>query len=86
MFTCAYLCIAITFHCQKWLNTRRQGIETPTFQKHVRSDLGPLESFVNTGTFPEQIAIIEMFSKFRKFTDCACLQRTYSPRDIIEWI
>ena len=46
------------FHCQEWLNTCRQGIETPTFQKHVRGDLGPFES---SGTFPEQIAIIEIF-------------------------
>ena len=57
------------FHCQEWLNACRQEIETPTFQKHARSDLGPFES---SGTFPEQIAIIEMFSKFRKFPDCAC--------------
>ena len=72
------------FHCQEWLNTCGQDIETPTIQKHVHSDLGPFESFVQTGTFPEQIAIIEMFSKFRKFPDCACLQRATSPRDIIE--
>ena len=31
--------------------------------------------FVNIGTFPEQIAIIEMFSKFRIFSECACSQR-----------
>ena len=70
------------FHCPEWLNTCRQDFET--FKKHVRSDLGPFESFVNIDTFPEQIAIIELFSKFRKFTYCACLQRAYSPRDIIE--
>ena len=57
-------------------NTCRQDNETPRFQKHVWSDLGLFESFINTGTFPEQIAIIEMFSKFRKFPDCACSQRT----------
>ena len=73
------------FHCQQWLNTCRQDIETPTFQKtRVLSDLGPFESFINTGTFPMLIAIIEMFSKFRKFPDCACLQRANSPREIIE--
>ena len=72
------------FHCREWLNTCRQDIETPTLQKHALSDLGPFESFVNIGTFLEQIAIIEMFSKFRKFPDCACLQRANSPRDIIE--
>ena len=74
------------FLCQEWLNTCRQDFETPTFneKKHVLSDLGPFESFVNTGTFPEQIAIIEMFTKFRKFPDCACLQSANGPRDIIE--
>ena len=72
------------FHCQEWLNTCRQDIETPTFKKHVLSDLGPFESFVNTGTFPEQIAIIEMFFKFRRFPYCACLQRANSSRGIIE--
>ena len=51
--------------------------------KRVRGDLGPIESFVNIGTFPEQIAITEMFSKFRSFLDCACLLRASSPRDII---
>ena len=72
------------FHCRKWLNTSREGIETPVFQKHIRSDLGPYASSVDTGTCPEQIAIIEMFSKFRKFPDCACLQSANSPKDIIE--
>ena len=71
-------------YCQEWLNTCRQSIETPTVRKHIRSDLGPCEFSVNTGTFPEQIAIIEVFSKFIKFPNCACLQRAYSPRDIIE--
>ena len=61
------------FHCQEWLNTCGQDIETLTFPKHVRSDVGPFESFVNTGTFPEQIAVIQMFSKFRKYQDCACV-------------
>ena len=70
------------FHCLEWLNTCRQ--DTETLQNHVRSDLGPFESFVKTGTFPEQIAITEMFSKFGKFPDCACLQRANFPRDIIE--
>ena len=74
------------FHCQEWLNTCRQDIETQTFEKHLRCDLGPFESFVNTGTFPEQIAVIEMFPKFSIFPDCACLQRANTPRDIIEWI
>ena len=72
------------FHCKEWLNTCGQDIETLTFQKHARGDLGPFESFVNPGTFPEQRAVIEMFSKFRKFPDCACLERENSPRDIIE--
>ena len=72
------------FHCQEWLNTCGQDIETLTFQKHVWSDLGPFESFVNTDTFPELITIIEMFSKFRNFPDSACSQRANSPRDIIE--
>ena len=62
--------------------TLKQDI--PKKKKHVWSDLGPFESFVNIGTFPEQIAVIEMFSKFRKFPDCACLQRANSPRNIIE--
>ena len=55
----------LRFHCQEWLNTFRQDIETQTFQKYVSSDLGPFGSFVNIGTFLEQIAIIEIFSKFR---------------------
>ena len=42
--------------------------------KHVQSDLGLFESFINTGTFPKQIAVIETFSKFRKIRDCACVQ------------
>ena len=50
---------------------------------NVRSDLGPFE-YLDTDTFPEQIAIIEVLSKFRKFPDCACLQKANSPRDIIE--
>ena len=41
-----------------------------------------LSLFVNIGTFPEQIALIEMFSKFRIFLGCACSQRANSPRDI----
>ena len=40
--------------------------------------------FVNIDTFPEQIVIAEMFSKFRSFLDCACLLRVCSPRDIIK--
>ena len=75
--------ILSSFHCNEWLNTCQLNTETPTFQKHVRSDLGPFESFVNTGMFPEQIAIIEMYSKFRQHSDCACLQRRNPPRDII---
>ena len=78
MFTCALS----RFQCQECLKTCRQDIETPTFQTHVRSDLGPFESFVNT----EQITIMEMFSKFRKFPDCACLQWAKFPRDTIEKI
>ena len=42
-----------------------------------------LSLFVKICTFPEQIAIIGMFSKFRIFSDCACSQRANSPRDII---
>ena len=82
MFTCAKFFHAITFS----LSVMAEHIETPPFQQHVPSDLGPLESFVNSETFPEQIAIIEIFSKFRKFPDCACLQGANSPRDIIEYI
>ena len=83
MFTCAELCHAITFSLSG-KNTCQQEIETLTFRKHVRSDFGLFESFVNTGTFPEQIAITENFSKFRKLQDCACLQTANIPRDIIE--
>ena len=61
-----------------------EHLSTLTFQKHVRSDLGLFEFLVNTGTFPKQIAVIDTFSKFRKFPDCACVQRANSPRDIIE--
>ena len=43
-----------------------------------------LSLFVKIGTFPEQIAIIDMFSKLRIFTDCACSQRANFPRDIME--
>ena len=75
MLTCANFIMQSRFHCQEYLNTS---------QKHVRSDLGPFESFVNTGTFPKQIAVIETFSKFRIFSDCACVQRANSPRGIIE--
>ena len=42
-----------------------------------------LNLFVDIGTFPEQIAITETFSKFRSFLDCACLLRANSTRDII---
>ena len=83
MFTCAELCHAITF-LLSGMNTCRQDIETLTFKSHVRSDFGLFESFFNTGTFPEQIAITEKFSKFRKLMDCACLQTANFPRDIIE--
>ena len=43
-------------------NTCRQDIEIPRFQKHVRSDLGLFESFINTDTFPEQICLLNLES------------------------
>ena len=56
------------------LSRLAEHLSTLTFQKDVRSGLGLFESFVNTGTFPEQIAVIDTFSKFRKFPDRACVQ------------
>ena len=41
------------------------GIAEHLSTKHVRSDLGPFESFVNTGTYPRHIAVFATFSKFR---------------------
>ena len=55
--------------------------------KYCRNMFGVIQDqlnlFVNNDTFPEQIVITEMFSKFRSFLDCACLLRARSPRDII---
>ena len=39
--------------------------------------------FVYMDTLPEQIAIIELFTKFKIFPDCACSQGANCPRDII---
>ena len=64
MFTCAYLCHVIKFSLSGMAEHLSTG-HKHQYYKTMYGVIGPFESFVNTGMFPEQIAIIEMFSKFR---------------------
>ena len=50
----------------------------------VKSDSCPFESFVNIGTFPVQIAILELCANIITFIVRACSCSVNSSRDIIK--
>ena len=43
-------------------------------KRRTLSDVVKFSLFVNIGTFSAQIALLQIVSKFRTFSDCACLQ------------